>query len=124
IGWDLAFPEVARSLALEGAELLCLCGSWEQPHQAEWRHYCYSRALENAVYVAACNRVGEEPTYSFFGQSMIIGPRGTNHIELEGTEAAVAVATVDLDEVRRCQEETQIIQARQPRSYRAIVKMY
>ena len=31
VGWDLAFPEAARSLALDGAELLCVCGSWEAP---------------------------------------------------------------------------------------------
>jgi len=28
VGWDLAFPEVARSLALDGAELICVCGNW------------------------------------------------------------------------------------------------
>jgi len=35
IGWDLAFPEVARSLVLEGAELLVVCANWEQPHADE-----------------------------------------------------------------------------------------
>jgi predicted amidohydrolase len=124
VGWDLAFPEVARSLALEGAELLCLCGSWEQPYEAEWRHYVHTRAMENAVYIAACNRVGEEPTYSFFGQSTLVGPQGVSHVRLEEPEPAMAVASIDLEEVRRQQEETQIIQARQPRSYRAVVKMY
>ncbi len=129
VGWDLAFPEVARSLALEGAELLCLCGSWEQPYEAEWRHYMYARALENACFVAACNRVGEEPTYTFFGESAIVGPRGTVHARVEPDEeeeprTRVAVATVDLDEAHRVQEETQLLQARQPRSYREIVKMY
>ena len=35
LGWDMAFPEVARSLALDGAEILCLCASWERPHTEE-----------------------------------------------------------------------------------------
>jgi predicted amidohydrolase len=124
VGWDLAFPEAARCAALTGAELLCVCGSWEKPHAHEWRSYCFSRAYENAAFVAACNRVGDEPTYSFFGDSLVVGPRGVVHTRLEGEEPRVAIATVDLDEVRHYQEETQLLQARQPRSYREVVKMY
>jgi len=129
VGWDLAFPEAARSLALMGAEVICVAGAWEQPHVHEWRSYCTTRALENGVYLAACNRVGEEPTYTFFGESAIVGPRGTVHARVEPDEeeeprTRVAVATVDLDEAHRVQEETQLLQARQPRSYREIVKMY
>lgn len=124
VGWDLAFPEAARSLALSGAEILCVCGNWEKPHAPEWRSYCFARAYENATFVAACNRVGDEPTYSFFGDSMIIGPRGTVHARLEEDEPGVAIATIDLDQVRRYQEETQLLQARQPRSYRKVVEMY
>jgi len=123
VGWDLAFPETARSLALEGAELLCVCGSWEQPHAHEWRTYAFARAYENAVFVAAANRVGEEPTYSFLGESAVIGPRGAVLVRLE-EQPGVGVATIDLDQVRRCQDEMQLLQARQPRSYRAVVKMY
>ena len=76
IGWDLAFPEVARSLVLEGAEMLVVCANWEQPNEEEWETYLRARAFENAVFVAAANRVGEEPSYTFCGRSSIIGPRG------------------------------------------------
>jgi predicted amidohydrolase len=124
VGWDLAFPEAARCLALEGAELICVCGSWESPQENEWRSYCFARAYENAVFLAACNRVGEEPTYSFFGESMIVGPRGAVHARLTESEPGIALATIDLDQARRYQEETQLLQARQPRSYREVVKMY
>ena len=55
IGWDLAFPEVARGLVLEGAELLVVCANWEQPRADEWRVYLLARAYENAVFVAAAN---------------------------------------------------------------------
>ena len=76
IGWDVAFPEVARSLTLDGAELIVACAAWEADHMEEWRAYTVARACENAVFVAAANRVGAEPTYSFGGESMLIGPRG------------------------------------------------
>ena len=123
-GWDLAFPEVARSLALEGADVLCVCGSWETPYAHEWRTYAFSRAYENAAFVAACNRSGQEPTYSFFGESMVVGPRGVVAARLEDDEPSVCLATIDLDLVRQAQEETQLLQGRQPRSYRGVVKMY
>jgi predicted amidohydrolase len=131
-GWDLAFPEVARSLALEGAELLVVVANWETPHSDEWRTYLRSRAYENAIFVAAANRVGSEPSYSFFGDSAIIGPRGQVYASLadeldpetgEPIEGYV-VARVDLDDVRHYREEFQLFQYREPATYRAVVKKY
>jgi predicted amidohydrolase len=124
IGWDLAFPEVARSLALEGAELLVVCANWEQPRADEWRVYLLARAYENAVFVAAANRVGEEPSYTFCGQSGIVGPDGKVYASVEEPIEGYAVARIDLDEVRQQREETQILQCRQPPAYRAIAKKY
>src|SRR3954464_14115087 len=60
LGWDLAFPEVARSMALDGAELLCVLGNWETSYIDEWKTYIRARAYENAMFVAAANRVGED----------------------------------------------------------------
>lgn len=124
LGWDLAFPEVARSLVLDGAELLCVLANWEDPRVEEWRSYVLARAYENAVYVAATNRVGEEYTLSFFGQSMVVGPRGELHASVDGPGEGYGVARVDLDAVRQQREESQILQCRQPATYRAIVRKY
>jgi len=124
IGWDLAFPEAARCLTLQGAELLCVCANWERPHTSAWRNYVFTRALENSVFVVAANRVGEEYTYSFFGSSLIVGPHGEVHSAMEEEVEGYGLATIDLDEVRKNREDTQLLQVRQPRSYREIVKMY
>lgn len=86
LGWDLAYPEVARSLALDGAELLCCIANWETTEIDEWKTYVRARAYENALFVAAANRVGKDVTMSFGGESMIVGPRGRVHAALE-TEA-------------------------------------
>lgn len=132
LGWDLAFPEVARSLALEGAELLMVAANWEAPHADEWRTYLRARAYENAIFVAAANRVGSEPSYSFFGDSAIFGPRGQVYASLfdevdpetgDPIEGYV-VAKVDLDDVRRYREEFQMFQYREPNTYRSVVKKY
>jgi len=124
VGWDLAFPEVARSLTLDGAEIIAVCGAWEQSQVDEWRAYAVARACENAVFVAACNRVGDEPSYSFCGESMLVGPRGHVHTALEEAVEGYAVATIDLDEVRKVREEYQILQCRQPAAYCSLVRKY
>lgn len=86
LGWDLAFPEVARAMALDGAELICCLANWETSIIDEWKIYAQARAFENAVYMAAANRVGTDVTISFGGESMIVGPRGRIYAALE-TEA-------------------------------------
>src|SRR5258708_34560537 len=83
VGWDLAFPEVARSMTLDGAELLCVMANWETNYIDEWKTYVRARAYENAIFVAAANRVGEDVTMKFGGESMIVGPRGRGYASLE-----------------------------------------
>jgi predicted amidohydrolase len=124
IGWDLAFPEATRSLTLDGADVIVVCAAWETAHMEEWRAYTVARACENAVYIAAANRVGEEPSYSFGGESMLVGPRGQVCTALDEAVEGYAVATVDLDEIRKAREEYQILQCRQPAAYRALVRKY
>ncbi len=86
LGWDLAFPEVARSMTLEGAELLCVLGNWEHQYIDEWKTFLKARAYENACYVAGVNRVGEDVTLAFGGESMLVGPRGRVYAHLPGEE--------------------------------------
>jgi omega-amidase len=124
VGWDLAFPEAARCLTLQGVELLCVCANWENPRTAEWRTFVQARAMENAIFVAAANRLGEEYTISFFGDSQVVGPRGEMYASFEENTEGYRVATIDLDEVKRYREELQLLQCRQPQTYRDIVKMY
>ncbi|MEJ2210154.1 MAG: carbon-nitrogen hydrolase family protein [Anaerolineae bacterium] len=131
LGWDLAFPETARSLALDGAEVLCVCANWgystaqerETPLH-EWRTYVQARALENAFYVVASNRIGEEYSYHFLGESMVVGPRGEVYASIDEEIEGYAVATVDLDAVRKTREELQLIQCRVPAAYRSVVRKY
>ncbi len=124
IGWDMAFPEAARSLALDGAELILTLANWEEPNIDEWRAYTISRSYENSVFIAASNRVGEEVTLTFGGQSMIVGPRGEMMALVDEPGEGYGVARLDLDQVRRFREEFQIIQSRQPATYRSLVRKY
>ncbi len=131
LGWDLAFPETTRSLALDGADILCVCANWghspahdRATYVQEWRTYVQARALENATYIVASNRIGEEYSYQFFGDSMVVGPRGEIHAAIDEEIEAYAVTTVDLDAVRETREESQLIQCRVPAAYRSVVRKY
>lgn len=132
IGYDLAYPEVARSMALEGADLICVLANWEAAHIDEWKTYLRARAYENSLYIAGANRVGEDVTLNFGGESMLVGPRGEIFASMEDETdeetgepmEGFAVARIDLDDVRKNREEFQFIQTRQPAVYRSIVRKY
>jgi predicted amidohydrolase len=124
IGWDVMFPEGTRSLCLDGADLILVCAAWDNARAEEWRTFLSARAAENACYVCAANRVGEEPATTFAGESMIVGPRGQVIVDLDETTEGYIVAKINLDETRRIREETQVFQTRQPLSYRSVVRKY
>ena len=128
IGWDIAFPEAARSLVLLGAEILCV-PAYETPYQEEWRAFTLARAVENGSYLLAANRVGEEPSREYFGESCIVAPDGARLSYIDDPEAETptpgyAYATIDTDRVRQYREEMQIIMSRSPSAYSPIVKKY
>ncbi len=107
IGYDLAFPEVARALVLDGAEVICVLANWEAANIDEWKTFLRARAYENAVYMVGANRVGEDITLTFGGESMIVGPRGapmtspltrkTDTRDFEIVDVLEPVATVEID---------------------------
>lgn len=101
-----------------------MLANWEQDKSAEWSTYLAARAYENATFVAAANRVGKEYTYSFAGESGVIGPRGEVLVQVAGDAESFGVARIDLDQVKQVQEEFQFFQCRHPQSYREIVRMY
>ena len=86
--YDLRFPELARRLAEQGAELLVVPAAWVAgPRKVDhWRTLLRARAIENTVYVAAAGQSG--PRYS--GHSMVVGPMG--EVLAEAAEADTVVA--------------------------------
>jgi predicted amidohydrolase len=124
VGVDLAFPEAARALTLDGAELVVVSANWEEQTHAAWRAHLISRACENSIYMAAANRVGEEPTRRFAGDSLLVGPTGDLYTVLDEPIEGYAIATIDLDAVRQVREDRQLIQYREPLAYRSIVRKY
>ncbi len=76
ICYDLRFPEALRALALEGAEIVALPTNWPDGSQNAPEFVTRTRALENRIFLLACNRCGEESGFWFFGRSQISDPGG------------------------------------------------
>lgn len=76
ICYDVGFPEAARTLALQGADLVVLPTNWPPGAECMAEHSIPSRAMENSIYFAAVNRVGTEQGFRFIGRSSICGPSG------------------------------------------------
>ncbi|HEY9550886.1 MAG TPA: carbon-nitrogen hydrolase, partial [Prevotella sp.] len=119
--WDQWYPEAARLMALQGAEILIYPTAIgyessdtpeEQQRQREaWTTVQRGHAVANGLPVVAVNRVGFEPDPSgqtngirFWGSSFVAGPQGELHYRASDTEEESLVVEVDLDhseQVRR-----------------------
>ncbi|HOU11797.1 MAG TPA: carbon-nitrogen hydrolase family protein [Anaerolineae bacterium] len=86
ICYDLRFPEAARVLALVGADIIALPTNWPDGSQNAPYLVTRTRALENRVFLLACNRCGEESGFWFFGHSQITDPGGNVLVEADAGE--------------------------------------
>lgn len=100
--YDLRFPELARTQVTAGAGLLAVSAQWPLSRADHWQALIKARAIENQIFVIACNRSGETDGTVFGGQSMIVAPDGTVlAIAGNGREAAGSrLAPEQLFEVR------------------------
>lgn len=101
ICYDAAFPEAARSLAILGADLIALPTNWPPGAECTAQSVINARAMENAVYYIAVNRVGSERSFDFIGRSKIVDPSGTTLAESQGTGEEILYADIDPAKSRR-----------------------
>lgn len=101
ICYDASFPEAARSLALLGADLVALPTNWPPGSECTAASIVNARALENAVYFIAVNRVGTERGFEFIGMSRIADPSGQTIAAATGTGEEILYAEIDPAKSRR-----------------------
>ena len=124
ICYDRNLPEPARCVALNGAELLCVPVTSTQRARSRWEMLLCARAVENVMYVAAPNRVGVDqggaPGEFYFGESLIINPRGEIVAHASATEEDVVWADLDRDLLERQRKNWVFFTDRRPDQYAAI----
>lgn len=117
ICYDLRFPELTRSLAVGGAKLLFVPAQWPNPRLKHWRTLLQARAIENQMFVVACNRVGVSGESSFFGHSMVIDPWG-EIVSEAGEDEVILRVTIDLTTVDRVRRGIPVFEDRKSGIYR------
>lgn len=111
ICYDIEFPETARAVASEGAELLLLTNGNMDPYGPVHRIAIQARAQENQMFVAMANRVGKTETDDFVGESIIVDPYGRIVAEAGNGEEVVS-ASIDLGLVQESRQKYNYLKER------------
>lgn len=140
ICWDQWFPETARSLALNGAEIILYpTAIGSEPvlgcdSAAHWQRVMQGHSAANLVPVAAANRIGKEEVtpcaenggqssaLTFYGSSFITDNTGAKVAELGREEEGIIYAEYDLDELEKARLEWGLFRDRRPEAYKDITK--
>jgi N-carbamoylputrescine amidase len=125
--WDQWYPETARALMLDGAEILLFpTAIGTEPHDPDldtsrlWRRAMIGHAVSNVVPVVAANRIGTEHGQRFYGHSFIADERGDLLAEFGAEETGVLVATLDLEQARKHRAAFGFFRDRRPDLYRRL----
>ena len=139
ICWDQWFPEAARAMAIQGAEVLLYptaIGSDppapDDDSRDSWQLAQRGHAVSNAMPVVAANRIGLETAtpegsgeigVRFYGSSFIADQTGALLAEASRDREEVVVATVDLDAARYHREDWSFFRDRRPELYRPLLTL-
>ncbi len=120
ICYDNLFPESCRCLMLHGAELIL--APYATPVSDPWENFLTTRALENGVFLAACNHVGREGDWVMSGRSMIIDPLGKILLQAGGEVEQIISVDIDREAIVQARRRFLLARDRRPDAYGSITK--
>jgi deaminated glutathione amidase len=116
--YDLRFPELYRTLALAGAEVLAVPANFtERTGRDHWEVLLRARAIENGAWVLAPGQSGGPPGQPAFGRSMVIDPWGTV-VAQAADGVGIVHANVETDRVAAVRRQIPSLANRRPEAYR------
>ncbi len=134
ICWDQWFPEAARILALQGAQILFFptaIGRYsKQPkqewkkEQSAWETIQRAHAIANGLYLAAINRVGTEGKLRFWGRSFLSGPFGEIIARANDREEDIVIATCNISEIRKVRKVWPFLRERRTDAYQRLTSPF
>jgi beta-ureidopropionase len=127
ICYDRHFPDGARCLGLNGAEIVfnpsaTVAGLSEYL----WKIEQPAHAVANGYFVAAINRVGTEAPWNigeFYGQSYFVGPRGNIIAQASRDKDELLVADLNFDDIKEIRDLWQFYRDRRPETYKELVAL-
>ncbi len=134
ICWDQWFPEAARAMVLQGAEMLfyptAIGSELHDPDfdsKDHWQIVMRGHAAANIVPVIASNRIGEEQSngvaLQFYGSSFIANHVGAMVEEADRSSQTVLTHTFDLDEIRKYRRDWGVFRDRRPDLYKPLLTL-
>jgi omega-amidase len=105
ICYDLRFPELFRLYRSAKVDMVIISAAWPLTRLSHWQILCQSRAIENQVYIAACNQIGCGVDSFFAGHSMVIDPLGEIITNANDRENGLVSAQCDLAIVAQVREQ-------------------
>jgi len=117
---DLRFPELFRTLALKGAELIFCPAAFpiagHSPGEDHWRILTRAAALQNMIYLVAVNQIGYKEPFYYFGRSTVIDPWGIEIVKAPNKEC-ILYAELDMDYLREMRKTRLPLERRRPDIY-------
>jgi omega-amidase len=118
ICYDLRFPELARTQALDGAKILFVPAQWPHPRCNHWVSLNKARAIENQLFVVSNNGCGSAGPLKSCGHSAVFDPWG-EELLLFGEDEGSHVITLNLQAVDEVRSKIPVFKDRLPHLYKA-----
>lgn len=107
ICYDLRFPVFSRNR--KDYDMIIYVASWPDVRIDAWKTLIHARAIENQCFVAAVNRVGNDPYCKYIGGSEIIDPYGKTIIACEDNVECAATTDIDITILERFREKFPVL---------------
>jgi predicted amidohydrolase len=118
ICYDLRFPELYRTLAVAGAQVLAVPSNFtERTGRDHWEVLLRARAIENGAWVIAPSQIGGPPGQPAYGRSMVVDPWGIVVAQAPDRESIIH-SVIDTDRVAAVRRQIPALANRRPAAYR------
>ena len=116
ICYDVRFPELTRSLTVQGLDMLFVVSQWPRERTFHLRSLTTARAIENQMFVVCCNSCGAAGETVYGGNSAIINPWGET-VALAGETEEILTGVCDMDVLTGIRSTIPVFRDRRPELY-------
>lgn len=117
ICYDIRFPELTRTMCLDGMDVLFVVCQWPRARIGLLQTLCAARAIENQMFVVCCDACGTAGDKVCGGGSSVFGPSGKAIAEADNTEQIIT-AECDPEKLKTLRESFPVFRDRRPDLYR------
>ena len=116
ICYDIRFPELTRTLTVQGLDFLFLVSQWPDVRLPQLHALLRARAIENQMFVVCCNSCGQAPGSRYGGGSVAFDPLG-NELAMAGADEEILYADCDTGIVQGIRESINVFRDRRTEIY-------